>query len=177
MVNSKLSQRGLRRKIGRLFIGKEWNTFASVSLEDLRQSLELVINELNYEYEYKEVDPSPMEKFMYGTNRPSFIFNIKNPVKIRIKGINARGDPSLRIAFFLVGSSTTRQSLEGVSLITISPLSVETEPHVKDIIQRLVKKLPKKPWDLKHHPRFRTSPLLLFKVKNKWKYWLDESKI
>jgi len=148
-----------------MFRSKRWSSFCGVDKDVFEKHLESTLKELSYEYEVVE-GPSV---FMLGPGSSS-IYNIRSPVKIGVRVITATGDPVLRLVSSFMGTSSR---LRGICVIEIAPVTEEAEPHIKKLVQTVVGKFGKMPWDLKHHPRFRSSPLLVLRVKRQWKRWLE----
>jgi hypothetical protein len=143
---------------------KSWRTFCGVDKEVFEEHLASTLKELSYEYEVREGPPS----FILG-DEPSSIYEIRAPANFTIKVFFASGDPILRSMYSFFGTS---DALRGVCLIEVLTTK-DSEPFAKRLLQGTIKKLPRKPWDLKHHPKFRTAPLALFIIKRRWKRWMD----
>ena len=136
-----------------LFIRGSWQSFCSVDPQTMADGLKSVLEELGYEYSFI-VGRMGSEAFMLGSKRPPLMFKIKKPQAFNVKVIHARADPVVRIAFSIFGTSA---SLIDISVVQMWPLNRETKPYMRAMVQRIVGKLPREPWNLAHHPRFRTA--------------------
>jgi hypothetical protein len=167
--------RDIRRTIGRTFlsyvIGSKWQTFIGTAYPELCDQSQVILDELGWEYRITDESVSTTEAVMFGSEDATE-FNILSP-EFTIRTIPVTYDPLQRFVFGNVLSRETRDDYRNkATLVEISPITTETEPAVALFLQKLATATASDPWDI-DHPRFHWSPLLRYKVRMLWRYWLN----
>jgi hypothetical protein len=145
-------------------ISRKWKSFINIDRDQVRKLMGEVLAEIGSAYETSHGSPA----IMYDGSE-TVIFDIRSPMEIEVRLIKAVADPITRFFMGMVG----RTHRKPATLIEIYQLSKENEKQAKDLMSRLLKRLPGDPWDLKDHPMFARSPLLRLRVKKRWMRWLD----
>jgi len=145
-------------------VSKKWKSFVNVERDQLVKLIGEVLGGLDSEYETSHGSPA----IMYDGSE-TVIFDVKFPMKFKMRLINATADPITRFFAGVVG----RIHRKPATLIEVYQLGKENEHQVKELMSRLLKRLPDDPWELKDHPMFARSPLLRLRVKKRWMRWID----
>lgn len=150
----------------------QWRTFISASEDELQEQIEKTLSELGWPYQIQEKDLTSGEKVWFGSEQTTS-FEVAD-VNITIAYFPVTYDPVSNIALtFTSTEDTIEQYEDSACLIDITPVTRENNTAITTFLQSLSVKLPSDPWDIEH-PRFNTSPLLRYKVKILWKYWLEK---
>lgn len=160
-----------KRAVLSIGIGEKWQTFAGVSYYDLCEQISSVLDDLRWKYESKVNNPTIGEHIMFGADKSK---TYKIPSKeITIELTSVTYDPLQRAFLNVVASSDTKNKYkDSVTIIKIFSVNEGNEDSIAEFIQQLVSDLDKDPWKISH-PRFKYSPLLNYKVKVLWDYWLN----
>lgn len=153
----------------------QWRTFISASEDELQEQIEMILSELGWSYRIQEEDLTRGEKVWFGSEETTS-FEVSG-VNITIEYFPVTYDPISNIALtFTSTEETIEQYEDSVCLIDIKPVNKKNNTAIATFLQSLSSELPNDPWDI-DHPRFNTSPLLRYKVKVLWKYWLQNPRV
>ena len=135
--------------------------------------IQATIDDLNWEYStVQQSNPTSGERVLFGsTEQIVFELNDKN---IRVKCISVSFDPLMKV-FLQIGSNeeTINKYSSSTSIIDIYPVNSNTHSEIALFVQKLCTNIDKKPWKI-DHPRLQYSPILRYKIKLLWKYWLNQ---
>lgn len=161
------------RTVVRLIVGKKWQTFIGIPYDTLCERTDQVLEELQWEYESTSKEPNLGEDIVYGSEETK-TYEISNK-DVEITYTSVTYDPLQRIFLNVLSRSETREKYEhSTAIIRISPIREETKSDVQVFVQRLASEVETDPWKISH-PRFKYSPLLKYKVKTLWKYWMESA--
>jgi len=161
----------LPRRLIRLLIGQRWRTFIGTSHSDAVDAIETTLLTLEWPYTREDApNPTSGERALFGS-RDKVVFNVDEP-NLRIECASVSVDPLMKL-FLRVGSrqNTIDEFSNTVALLDIRPITAHTHAETAVFIQTLRSEFDTPPWDI-HHPRFQYAPVLTYKVKLLWTYWL-----
>lgn len=157
------------RSVLKFTIGSNWRTFAGDSHETMADRTERILSELGWTYERHETEPSSGERTVFGA---------EDAIRIEIDGwgvtyTSITYDPLLRVLLSVSSSGETKERYKKTAcIVDVRPITEENRSDIETLLQRLAADLDDEPWAITH-PRFSYSPLLRYKVKLLWRYWLS----
>lgn len=154
-----------------LLIGRSWRTFVGTSQDDLVDAVDRTLTDLEWSYDRESTDPASGERAIFGADDATRFELADEEWALTITSVSY--DPLLRAFMALSSSGSTKSKYTKTAcLIDVRPLSPDDEPQIQRLLRRLCDELEDDPWSI-DHPRFRYSPLLRYKVKVLWQYWLS----
>lgn len=152
-----------------------WSSFTGVSYEDAIQTLTSALDDLKFPYKTENVRAGPFSGFMLGSYVAPTKIKILDSTPIEIDVHSATAEPALRFTQSLFGlmDDKRRQNLKSVCVIKVQPVNETTRKKIAVIFKVFSKKLPKKPWDVAHHPAFTFSYLKKQRIKQAWQRWIN----
>ena len=159
-----------RSILGRL-IGRTWRTFVGTSHDELSDTVEQTLTDLGWAYDRKSTEPASGERSIFGAEDATRFELADEEWALTVTSVSY--DPLLRGLLSLSASGDTKSKYTTTAcLIDVRPLSKGAEPRVEVLLQEIAASLETDPWSI-DHPRFNYSPLLRYKVKLLWQYWLS----
>ncbi|TYL35957.1 hypothetical protein CV102_25110 [Natronococcus pandeyae] len=153
-----------------ILIGRTWRTFVGTSHDELSDTIDRTLTELGWSFDRQSTDPASGERAIFGAEEATRFELADEEWALTVTAVSY--DPLLRAFMSLSSSESTRSKYtETACIIDVRPLSTEDKPQIRQFIRRLSDKLTEDPWSI-NHPRFAYSPLLRYKVKLLWQYWL-----
>ncbi|MFC4540993.1 hypothetical protein ACFO5R_03500 [Halosolutus amylolyticus] len=155
----------------KILIGRTWRTFVGTSHDELVDAVDRTLTDLERSYDREPTDPASGERAIFGARDATRFELADGDWALTITSVSY--DPLLR-AFLAIGSSGSTKSkyTNTACILDVRPISNEDEPQIRTVLQRLSEELDAEPWSIEH-PRFAYSPLLRYKVKLLWRYWLS----
>jgi len=160
-----------KRAVLSIAIGGKWQTFVGVSYHDLSERISAVLDDLQWKYKSEENDPTIGEQIMFGADKSKTYSIYSEEITIELTSVTY--GPLQRSFLNVIASSDTKNKYKNsVAIIKILPANKGNKDTIAEFIQQLVSDLDKDPWEIPH-PRFKYSPLLNYKVKVLWSYWIN----
>jgi hypothetical protein len=152
---------------------RSWRTFAGFECEIIADKIQDFLYKGNYKYISNESEPTLIENLVFGSKKNTKLIKIEKPVEFLIRISDVSADPLFRGLYsFITSNENFSQMTRDICIIEIYPINKRSRLYIKNLIQNLIKKLPRKPWEsLSKHPRFQMSPLLLIKTQKDWLKW------
>ena len=148
-------------------MAKTWKNFVGYDYDIAKEKLERTLEGQGYAFTCEEGKNS----FMLGSEGKSCAFALKGDAKLNIVLQKATADPISRVA--LGFTSVNKNYCQGLSYMVISPVSANTAPHIRTILQSFAEGFPQVPWDVSHHGKMRLAWLLRILIRLRWKRWLE----
>lgn len=147
-----------------------WRTFIGASESELRTALETALDELGWSYHRTADESTAGEQIWFGSE-DSVTYEVTDPDLV-VECIPVTFDAVSKFALrFTASEETVERYRESACLLDVSPTTPENEGDVAALVHALSAELSGDPWVVEH-PRFSTAPLLRYKVKLLWRYWL-----
>ena len=156
------------RRLLDVVIGSSWRTFASDSHAAMADRTERILADLEWSYERREVEPTSGERTVFGA-KEAVRFEIDDWT---VTFTSVSYDPLLRVLMSVSSSGETKDRYRTTAcIVDVRPISADNRSEIETLLRQLADELEADPWAIKH-PRFSYSPLLRYKVKVLWRYWL-----
>jgi hypothetical protein len=153
-----------------ILIGRTWRTFVGTSHDELSDAIDDTLTELEWSFDRQVTDPASGERAIFGAEEATRFELADEAWALTVTSVSY--DPLLRAFMSLSSSESTKSKYTKTAcIIDVRPLSSADEPQIRRFVRRLSDELDEDPWSI-NHPRFAYSPLLRYKVKLLWRYWL-----
>lgn len=154
-----------------ILIGRTWRTFVGTSHDELSDTIDRTLTELEWSFDRQATDPASGEQAIFGAEEATRFELADQEWALTVTSVSY--DPLLRAFMALSSSESTKSKYTKTAcIIDVRPISREAEPQIRQFVQHLFDELNEDPWSI-NHPRFAYSPLLRYKVKLLWRYWLS----